>query len=62
MISDQNKGVGGGAATFDHLDRCSILEALSVSQLCEAVQCVATQLEGETCAMASELMFHQYPL
>lgn len=46
--------------TFNHLDRCSVLDALNGAQLCEAVQRGAVQLEGETCAMAGELVLHQH--
>lgn len=48
------------AVTLHHLDRRSIPDAQDGAQVCEAVECDASQLEGEACAVAGDLMLHQH--
>lgn len=48
------------AVTLHHLDQRSVLDALDGAQLCEAVEGGASQLEGETGAVAGDLVLHQH--
>lgn len=46
--------------TLHHLDQRSVLDALDGAQLCEAIERGASQLEGETCVVAGDLVLHQH--
>lgn len=48
------------AVTLHHLDQRSFLDALDGAQLCKAVERGASQLKGEACAVAGELVLHQH--